>query len=488
MNRRKNTILVLLLLFYLSSSSAQNESDVVRYFNTATFGTARMSSMAGSFGALGGDLSTPLINPAGVGIYRKKELSLTPGFSFNSVLSNAQGEEQKNSSNNFTLSNLGFVSSNRNDNNEGLYFNYSLGYSKSMEIQRKSEVGFVNNSSSMLFSFADQAYGIFVDDLANNAPFTSHLAYEGYLIDDQPDTPTVYTTQPLYEYSFDNVYQLNSIEESGSMGDIFMNISAAIMEKVYIGGTMTFITGNYERKTSFTERTSVDTLLLDEFNFRYIQNTDISGIGFKLGLIIKPEQWLRFGIAWHLPYKLNLEESFSTSLSSTWKDGDFYSIDSPEGFIEYSIKNPGKLVVSAALISGFKGSLNIDVEWMNYAKAEITSVNFNFTEENASIAKNLRNTLVIRLGGEIWLGRFNFRAGYAYRQNPYVDPGTMGKSFYNTIAAGAGLLTDNSIFVHLSYSYQEDGNNYYPYASSISPLVYDKYSSNTVLLSVGKRF
>jgi len=40
-------------------------------------GTARYSSMAGAFGALGGDPSAIKDNPAGLGIYRKSELTLT---------------------------------------------------------------------------------------------------------------------------------------------------------------------------------------------------------------------------------------------------------------------------------------------------------------------------------------------------------------------------------------------------------------------------
>jgi len=214
----------------------------------------------------------------------------------------------------------------------------------------------------------------------------------------------------------------------------------------------------------------------------------MSGLSFKLGLIIKPEKWLRVGLAWHLPYKLNLKDSYSTRLSSNWKDGDYINIESPEGYIEYSIKNPGKLIFSAAFITGFKGLINMDVEWMNYGASEIVSSQFDFSQENAVIAETLRNTLTIRFGGEIWFGRFNFRAGYAYRQNPYVESGLKGKGFYNTYSAGAGLLTNKNLFIHLSFNYKEDGNNYYPYASSISPLVYDKYNSYSLLLSVGKRF
>ena len=142
-------------LFISMLSNAQNETDVVRYLNNSPFGTARVSSMAGSFGALGGDVTTALINPAGIGIYRRRELSLTPGFSFNNVISNSEGESELSTKNKFIFSNAGFVSSNSSNSNKDFYFNFSLGYNKTLDFNRSSAVSFYNYESSMLFSFTD---------------------------------------------------------------------------------------------------------------------------------------------------------------------------------------------------------------------------------------------------------------------------------------------------------------------------------------------
>ena len=42
------------------------------------FGTARAMAMAGAFTSLGADLSSMSINPAGLGMYRHSDISITP--------------------------------------------------------------------------------------------------------------------------------------------------------------------------------------------------------------------------------------------------------------------------------------------------------------------------------------------------------------------------------------------------------------------------
>ena len=61
----------------------QAVADAVRFGSSNITGTARYRSMAGAFGALGGDPSAMTDNPAGIGIYRgNSEISFTPNLSF----------------------------------------------------------------------------------------------------------------------------------------------------------------------------------------------------------------------------------------------------------------------------------------------------------------------------------------------------------------------------------------------------------------------
>jgi hypothetical protein len=357
-----------------------------------------------------------------------------------------------------------------------------------MDFNRNSSLSFINNSSSMLFSFTDRAYGIPVNELINYDPFSSYLAYETYLIDPQMDTPVYYTTQPLYEDSFNGVIQSNNVSETGSGGDVFFTLAMAFNEKVYLGGSLSANVGKYEIKSTFSESTTVDSLLLNRFTFNYNQTSNFVGIDFKLGFIFKPEPWLRLGLAWHIPHYLFIDDTFSTDLNSQWKDGDYFSEASPEGNISYDIRNPGKWILSLALVNGTRGLINVDVEWLNYGKARFSSDDFDFSEENSSIQKELRNTISARIGGEIWFGRFNFRAGYGLRQDPYANSTNRVKNFYNTISGGAGLISNNNFFVNLSVNFREGGIAYYPYAKDIAPLISDKFNNYEFLMSIGTRF
>ena len=47
---------------------SQNEVDALRYSQLNLSGTARFTSMGGAFGALGGDMSSMTVNPAGIGV------------------------------------------------------------------------------------------------------------------------------------------------------------------------------------------------------------------------------------------------------------------------------------------------------------------------------------------------------------------------------------------------------------------------------------
>jgi long-subunit fatty acid transport protein len=456
--------------------------------NTSPFGTARYASMSGSFGALGGDLTTLIVNPAGSGIYVKKEFNITPGLSITNVNTFAEGYTGKDNKTNLTLTNVGYLSSSANKKSKSFYVNFGLAYNKVADFNRNSTINYTNESSSMLFSFVDRADGIPVTDLSSSDPFSSYLAYETFLIDENPDQVNTYVTQPDYESSFNGVTQSSTQQESGNLGYFTVNLSLALEEKFYFGASLSAVSGNYAMNSTFIENTTVDSLLLKSFTYNYLQETEINGVNANLGIIYKPEKWLRLGLSYALPYKMYLDDNFSTYVRSYFKDGDSFSMDSPDGYISYKLRNPGKWILSAALISGFKGLINVDVEWMNYGAATISSDDFDFSQENLVISQALRNTLTLRVGAELWVHRYNFRLGYAYRQNPYSTVSAEGKDFYNTISGGAGLLTDNGFFMNFSLSYIENGNSYYPYGRNYAPLISESFNSFEILFGLGAKF
>ena len=94
MKRALHLVLVLLLLGGAAqSAAAQNgfrfggevmqqalisPEQMARLSQDQHLGTARSMAMGSAFTSLGGDMSTLFINPAGLGMYRTNEFSLTP--------------------------------------------------------------------------------------------------------------------------------------------------------------------------------------------------------------------------------------------------------------------------------------------------------------------------------------------------------------------------------------------------------------------------
>ena len=72
--KRISTLIMVLVCTY---SSAQIIDDVLRYSTEDIIGTARFQAMGGAFGALGGDLSSLNVNPAGSAVFNFSELSVT---------------------------------------------------------------------------------------------------------------------------------------------------------------------------------------------------------------------------------------------------------------------------------------------------------------------------------------------------------------------------------------------------------------------------
>lgn len=61
-------------------SVAQSLSEAVLFSQQEVIGSARVAGVNGAFGAMGGDYSSVMINPAGLGEYKKGEFMFTPSM------------------------------------------------------------------------------------------------------------------------------------------------------------------------------------------------------------------------------------------------------------------------------------------------------------------------------------------------------------------------------------------------------------------------
>ena len=79
----QKNLLLLFSIIIIFTASAQTPDDALRTAWFTQNGTARNMAVGGVMGSLGGDITANHINPAGIGLYKTKELVLSPGFNFN---------------------------------------------------------------------------------------------------------------------------------------------------------------------------------------------------------------------------------------------------------------------------------------------------------------------------------------------------------------------------------------------------------------------
>ena len=78
----RNFILTVGLVFFVGIVlKAQNAEDALRYSSTFLTGTARYTGLGGAYGAVGADFTSLSSNPAGIGLYKKSDFSITPMLS-----------------------------------------------------------------------------------------------------------------------------------------------------------------------------------------------------------------------------------------------------------------------------------------------------------------------------------------------------------------------------------------------------------------------
>ena len=100
---KKITIFAIFISIISLSTFAQNDIDALRYSKTTFGGTARYMGLCGAFGALGADFSVLSTNPAGIGLYKSSEFTITPTLYYGATNSSYNGTSREDSKYNFNF-------------------------------------------------------------------------------------------------------------------------------------------------------------------------------------------------------------------------------------------------------------------------------------------------------------------------------------------------------------------------------------------------
>jgi long-subunit fatty acid transport protein len=480
-------------LLLTASVAAQDQSQAFRFSQYYPIGTARFQSMGGAFGAVGGDFSAASLNPAGLGLYRGSEFTITPSFNINNSTSHYLGSTSSDNVNNFSIGNLGLVSSYTTGRNNGLVgTTFAFGYNALNNFHSTTIMQGVNEQSSLLDNFAwyannSSSLDIFYEDLAHSA---------GLMPLDTVSNTYWHFLEPYDAIGYEGYgqEQRRIVERRGYVGEYVASAALNIGHKLYLGGTFGLHAVRFYEDIYHSE-TDVQDEEPEFSSFRFGEYNTTRGYGyvFKVGFIFKPVHMIRIGASFHAPVVYKLTDDKFTDLYTYWDTNSGLE----DGYVssgmfskEYTVRTPYRASLSTAVVLGKLGLVSAEYEYVDYSSADMDSPGYDFVDENIAISRDFGKAHNIKAGAELRLNNTYFRAGMQYYMNPFTDE--RNGSDIMVYSGGIGFR-GNPVFVDLSYSLTTSSELYGLYQHSPEfedgfERSFNDYNRSNIMLTLGYKF
>lgn len=458
-----------ILLFACAFASAQNINDVLRYSGESLQGTARFQGMSGAFGALGGDLSSLNVNPAGSAVFNNGLFSVTASNYHQKNDASYFSTNSTSSLNSFDLNQVGGVFVFKSADSEwkkiSLAFNYDLAknYDNELFVVGKSDQGIDNY-------FLDYAGGIpFGDlliqeneyiedaylDIGSSYGYVDQQAFLGYYggvidpLDESNNNSTDYVSNAKYSTINQGYFQ----STAGYNSKFTANLATQYGDHLYLGASLNVHSVFYEKLTRLTERGFDSDSEIQSIAFDNFLKTHGTGFSFALGAIGRLNDNVRIGASYQSPIWYRLSDETAQKINSDLADDNisYINFNIVNLFEKYTIQTPAKLTGSLAVILGPQGLISFDYSYQDMSSAKIKpTTDPSFSSENAFISEQLGGVSTFRLGGEYRFAALSLRAGYRFEQSPYANSKTIGD--LNGYSGGLGYNFGGSR-LDLAYSY-----------------------------------
>ena len=430
---KKLYFIAMLCVAYISSAQTLSYNDLGALFSKESInGTARYNAMSGAFGALGGDLSSIDINPAGAAVFLKSEFAVSLNIRNIETTSNFYNTNELVENDYSNLSQAGgvFVFNTHQNSN---WTNFAIGFNYSI----------ANDFENFWFASGNSGY----------APITDF-----------------YDSDPVIYGNSDGQYAENFTD--GRNNKYSFTFASQYDNNLYVGLSINTYDLEFYQSS-----------LIDEYNSDENGNTfDVSqtqelltygdGYSFSLGFISKPTDNIRFGLAYQSPVWYTLSEEFvefdvnifenDLNITNEFSTGDTYS--GINGF-DYELRTPSKLTGSFAFIFEKQGLISLDYIYKNYSNIKLS--NSNFSQENIAFNNDLESTGQLRLGTEWRFDNLSLRGGYHIEKSPFKD--ALDSDDLEGFSLGAGYKFRAGKF---DVSYQKSSNtssyNFYPQYNQIN--------------------
>lgn len=515
-----NKILLIALTLSLPTGAMMAQSAVDAYSISRggdLRGTARFMSMGGAFTALGGDISTLNQNPGGIGLYRSSDVSLTFDLEPQSIKSSVNGSlEDKTSQTKFNVNNFGYIGAVNTGSETMPFFNWGVSYSRAASFDRHygGYLGNIKTSYTNMVADYTSYDGFTSKDLTirdhynpyaeSAAPWTSILMYDAFGINPTNPGASNNLYVGMYNYGITSGQGWYDIDEKGHIDEYSINFGGNIMNVVYWGIGFGITDIDFKQYAYYAEQfnsTNAPKLnknhTSDDYNFSYYPGTaDIpeqegdygmtnykhiwgSGFNFKAGVIIKPINEFRIGVAVHTPTYYNLSYEGNATVAYGY-NSPFYTTEEDKilfndgqtstdwSNFDWKLQSPWRFMVGAAGVIGGRAIISADYEYRAYGDMKVKDWDgYDYTDVNDDIKTYYQSTNILRLGAEYRITpQWSVRAGYSYESSPVkseiLDPTgyranymyTSGPNDFETQPSYTLDRTTNYVTCGLGYRYK----------------------------------
>jgi len=450
-------------------------------------GTARFMSMAGAFGALGADLTVLSQNPGGIGVYRNSDIGFTLNLDCQKSTAKSMNISQSQDKTRFYLNNIGYVGTFKLPSKVMPNINFGFTFNKTASFNRQYRGGIPQLSTSLSNYIAgiNNSEWITEGDLTTTnsydpynptdggytAPWLSILGYDAYLTSPMGDSdrPT-WTGQFLDRTSG---YGYFTTEETGSIDEYNISFGGNIANVVFWGMDFGIVDMNYTSRTLWGEELTDayipgrqnGSMMYGPASWSLYNYYNMKGTGFnyKLGVIVRPIQELRFGLAFHTPTWYTLDQTFYGDIEyaydgSSIKPGLAQTNNGYDGYSSCSFRTPWKVIASVAGVIGHNFIISADYEWTGYKGMKFsdnsgydywdwspTVQHDPYAYTNGDIKTYYKPMNTIRIGAEFRpVNALAVRAGYAHSTSPVTAEAKDGETTIYTSGTRPAYAFDNS--------------------------------------------
>lgn len=497
---RKYFYLIIITLVALPFyGNSQSLIDAYYLSSQKITGTARSAAMGNAFGALGGDFTSLSINPAGIAIYRSNELVFTPTARFNNSELDVANNTFSDDKYAHSFNNIGFIGTVQGgaSSESGIVsFNFGIGFNNVLDLNRNSFGKYGQSADSYLDGIVNWANSEALSNSYLNRGISAieyrdwpaKLAWETFLIDPVEDgNGDVIDGQYVnILYPDEKVDQQINYSYKGGIREYLLAAGVNFSHKFYMGANVGIQDVDITKYSEYSE------ILEGDNSFSYFEDNYIKGTGFnlKLGVIYKPINALRLGLAFHTPTFYDIKDDMTISMESRLQNthtSDGYSA------LDYQLSSPYKFILSGAFVISKIAVISVDGELVDYSTIRYRNegIDSYFSDMNANVKDAFGSVFNLRAGAEVKLTQsFSLRGGIETYPSPYKSnysaDETKASGNNSVYSLGFGYMS-NGFFADMAFRNSTSTYNIYnpqPNFENIS----QKLNDNQLLVTLGFKF